>query len=343
MIEINNIFIKDIACCVPNVIVNNLDVPGFDPERKQKISDSIGVVKRHVSGPGQCTSDFCYESAIDIIKSSEIDTSEIGVLVFATQSQDYILPATSCILQNKLGLSNDTISFDVNLGCSAYIYGLYIVSALLNTTGKKYGLLLTGDTISRFASPLDASTCFLFGDAGSATLLEKREGSESMVFSLGTDGSGWSSLIIPSGASRSTHNETTCIMNTDKEGNTRSEENLFMDGMEIFNFTISTVVPHVSEIFNSDPDIDIVVFHQANKYMLEFMRKSLKISKEKVLYSLQNYGNTSSASIPLTICTNSEQIERGRKSLLSGFGVGYSWGSVLLSLTNTTMHRVITL
>lgn len=341
MVEINKINIRDIACCIPQNKINNTDVAGFDLERKQKIADSIGVKTRHISEQTQCTSDFCFEAASYMIKSSGIDISQIGVLVLATQSPDYILPATSCILQNRLGLSQDTIAFDINLGCSAYVYGLYIVSSLLLSSGKKYGLLLAGDTISKYVSPDDASTCFLFGDAGSATLLERVEDCESMIYSLGTDGSGWSNLIIPVGATRNKHSDVTNELKVDREGNSRSEENLFMDGMEIFNFTISTVAPHIESLLRSNERIDAVILHQANKYMLEFLRKSLKIPTDKFMYSLENYGNTSSASIPLTLCTCSEPIEKFQRLLLSGFGVGYSWGSVIVSLTNTSIHKII--
>jgi len=158
---------------------------------------------------------------------------------------------------------------------------------------------------------------------------------------LGTDGSGWNNLIIPAGGTRTPHDDVTAKMQTDKEGNSRSDEHLFMDGMEIFNFTISKVVPHVEALLKLDDKIAAVIFHQANKYMLEFMRKSLKIAKDKFLYSLENFGNTSSASIPLTICENPMNVKMANKLLLSGFGVGYSWGSVILSLANTTIHKLL--
>jgi len=335
MIKIEKVKLACMSCCVPKRYEYNIDLPEFEEERKQKIIQSTGVISRPVVNDTQCTSDLVYHSAENLIKQTSIDPDQIGVLILVTQTPDYILPATSCIIHNRLKLCNDTIVFDINLGCSGYIYGLYVASTLLMSSDKPYALLLAGDTISKYAGTEDASTRFIFGDAGTATLLEKNEIADTMFFSFGTDGSGWQNLIIPAGGSRNKGNKENNKITIDSDGNKRTAENLYMDGMEIFNFTISTVVPHIQEIMDKCGFPDTVVFHQANRYMLEFMRKSLKIPKDRFLYSLEKYGNTSSASIPLTLCSELKQKGAVNKTLLSGFGVGYSWGSVMLNLQKT--------
>ena len=340
MFKIKGIQLACISCCVPDRYEFNRDLSEFEEERKQKIIQSTGVVSRPVVNDTQCTSDLVCQSAENLIKQISIDPDKIGVLILVTQTPDYILPATSCIIHNRLKLCKDTIVFDINLGCSGYIYGLYVASILLMSSDKPYALLLAGDTISKYAGKEDASTRFIFGDAGSATLLGKNEQANTLFFSFGTDGSGWQNLIIPAGGARNRDNKENNKITIDSDGNKRTAENLYMDGMEIFNFTISTVVPHLQEIIDKCGFPDTVVFHQANRYMLEFMRKSLKIPKDRFLYSLEKYGNTSSASIPLTLCSELKKTDDVNKTLLSGFGVGYSWGSVMLNLQNTLLLNI---
>lgn len=341
MIKVEGVYVKGIACCVPKRVADNLDVPSFDESKKERIVQTTGVRYRRVASDNMCTSDFTLQAAKALINTLDIDVSEIGILIFASQTPDYVLPATSHFIHKELKLATDVITFDVNLGCSAYVYAMYVASALLKTIPQKYALLLVGDTISKYASPEDPSTTFLFGDAGSATILESKEKSGEMLFSLGSDGNGWENLIIPAGASRIRHSVQSQQIVEDSEGNRRSQEQLYMDGMEIFNFTISTVVPHIQQVVDSCGMPDIVVFHQANKYMLEFMRKSLSIPKSIFKYSLPNFGNTSSASIPLTLCADAKGRENGSSALLSGFGVGYSWGTAVVDLSNTTILDIL--
>jgi len=343
LIKIEHVQVKGISCCVPPNEADNLNVQLFDEEKRQKIIKTTGVRKRRITDETVCTSDLVLHAAKHLISDLDIDVSEIGVLIFASQTPDYILPATSHVIHKELGFGEDTITFDMNLGCSAYVYGLYIASALLGTTTKKYALLMAGDTISKFAAPDDASTLFLFGDAGSATILESVECDKEMMFSLGSDGNGWQNLIIPAGASRNRHSAETQKVNYEEDGNGRSAEQLYMDGMEIFNFTITTVVPHIQSVIDELGMPDLVVFHQANKYMLEFMRKSLNIPKDRFLYSLSEYGNTSSASIPLTLCAEFDKSLPHTKTLLCGFGVGYSWATAVLDLKDTRFLGVLEL
>ena len=342
MIKIDKVKVVGISCCVPQEIAHNKDVLGYDQERIEKIITSTGVSKKRISPLGCCSSDLCFEAAIDLLKKTNIKKEDVGVLIFVSQTPDYRLPASACVLQNRLGLGLDTIAFDVNLGCSGYVYGLYLLSNILSRfPQKKYGLLLVGDTSTDYCSEKDASTVFLFGDAGSATLLETNDNAGNIHFSLGTDGSGYQNLIVPAGAFRQPCTEDTKTEIKDEAGNLRNAEHLFMDGMEIFNFAISVVVPHVAQVIEGHPDYSTVIFHQANKYMLEFMRKSLKIDKSMFLYSLSEYGNTSSASIPLTLCYNKQNVQDLSEVIMTGFGVGYSWGTAVADLTGTLLNDII--
>lgn len=326
MPEINSFFIKGIAANVPKNKFDNLAAQGDELVKMEKIVKGIGVRYRHMSEPGECTSDLCYAAARRLIAESGIDINEIGLVMLVTQSPDHILPATSCILQDRLGLPEDVMAFDVNLGCSGYVYGLHIASSILQNTGKRYALLLAGDTSSEHISKQDQSAVHLFGDAGTATLIEKRDDHNRMRFDFRTMGSGAKHLIIQSGASRNPIRAESLIPKLGADGNIRADNQLYMDGMEIFNFAISTVVDGLKEFMAPVDDYDAVVFHQANYFMLESMRKMLKIPKDKFLYSLQEYGNTSSASIPMTICMHNAGTNLNARYLLTGFGVGLSVG-----------------
>ena len=341
MIRLEKVKVAGISCCVPQETSYNKDTVGYDQGRIEKIISTTGVSQKRVAPPGCCSSDLCFAAAVDLLEKSNVKKEDIGALIFVSQTPDYRLPATACILQDRLGLAADTLAFDVNLGCSGYVYGLYLLASVLKCSPEKHGLLLVGDTITDCCSEGDASTVFLFGDAGSATLLDVDDSAGSMHFSLGTDGRGYENLIVPAGAFRQPCNEYTKKMVKDEAGNVRSAEHLYMDGMEIFNFAISTVVPHVAEVIAVHPDYSTVVFHQANRYMLEFMRKSLKIDKGKFLYSLAEYGNTSSASIPVTLCHNKSNAQDLSKVILTGFGVGYSWGTAVVDMTDTRLNDII--
>jgi 3-oxoacyl-[acyl-carrier-protein] synthase-3 len=235
----------------------------------------------------------------------------------------------------RLGLPNSCAAFDVTLGCSGYVYGLWIAASLLGASGLSRVILLAGDICSRQTSPQDRSTALLFGDAGSATAIEKDGQAAPLVFSLGTDGKGWKNLIVPAGiqGSRVPRDATTHLRKKAEANNWRSQEELFMDGAEIFAFTLREVPALVDAVLMesglSREEVDYFVFHQANKFMLTHLAKSMKLPLPKVPFSLQEYGNTSSASIPITVNARlSEPISRSPlKLLLAGFGVGYSWAA----------------
>lgn len=306
-ISIDNVNILGMACAVPK----NISVSS-----NPKFSSTTGVYEKRTSSNHVCTSDLCLASATQLIQDMQIDKKEIEILIFISQTPDYKLPVTSTILQYKLDLPQSCICLDIPLGCSGYTYGLSVISSLINSGRIKKGLLLVGDTISKEVDPNDSSTEPLFGDAGTATLLEYNETANPILFGLGSDGSGYESIIIHGGGSR----------------NKSTSDYLVLNGMDVFNFGINKIPKIVNEFlinFNIDKDdIDLFVFHQANKFMNDKIYKKLNIPESKTISSLYNFGNTSSATIPLTIATQLNKIEKNTKLLFCGFGVGLSWGSV---------------
>ena len=336
--EIYGVKITGLASAVPQAIRTiSDDAKLFGEQEAKKIADRIGVTSRHIVANDMCTSDLCFAAAQILLDKIRWSRETIDVLIFVSQTPDFLLPATSCLLQHRLGLSKRCAAFDVNLGCSGYVYGLWLISQLLQNNYLKRGLLLVGDTISRIVSSQDRSTVHLFGDAGTATALEVSDPSTKMVYDLGTDGSGQDHLIVPAGAFRQPRSDSTC-RRTKREGhNIRSDEDLFMDGAEVFTFTLREVPSIIKSVLRStDWSIDTVdayVMHQANRFMLQYLAKKMRIPPDKMIMSLENFGNTSSASIPLTMTVElADQLASGSLNLiLAGFGVGFSWAAVSLT------------
>lgn len=331
--------IKGISVCVPELEVDNFIFGQnlFDKETLNTTIETIGVYKRHVSTPEITASDLCYSAAIELFKELNVFPEEIDGLLFVSQTPDYRLPATACVLQNRLGCRKDIIAFDVNLGCSGYVYGLGLSFSLLQQTTVKKILLLVGDTPTKFVSKEDKASVLLFGDGGTATIIEKKAGVNDSFVSFNSDGSGADSLIISGGGYRKQSSSETLAVNTDSLGNCRSMENLFMDGADIFNFTIREVPRNIKLILESADanieDVDFFVFHQANKFMIDFLARKLKIPNSKHLFSIGKFGNTSSASIPIKIAANKELfVSKSSNVVLSGFGVGFSWSSAFITL-----------
>jgi len=347
LLKYQSIGIKGIAACVPSSIKKNVDVNGLMDERTLKAAiKQTGIDERRISGDGVCSSDLCYHAAEKLLKDLKIARESIDFLIFVSQSPDFRIPATAIILQNRLKLSTTTAAFDINLGCSGYVYGLSVAYSFASQAKVNRVLLLVGDTVTKFSSPQDKSTALLFGDAGTATLIEKSEKYGNTYFSLNSDGDGANSLIIKGGGYRNPSSQETLLQKEDSSGNRRNDEQLFMDGAEIFNFTIKEIPNDIKTLLQYSEkkieDIDTLVYHQANKFMLDYLTKKLKFPKEKVVYSIDKFGNTSSASIPVTIVTNFTGTGNcGRNVVLSGFGVGLSWGTALLNLSETTICEIV--
>lgn len=333
-LHIPNVRLAGIAACVPETILENSQYAGFNTEEAAKFISTTGVERRRVADKGTTTSDLCYKAAEQLIIDLGWEKEDIDCLVFVTQTPDYVLPATSCILQNRLGLKEEIFTVDISLGCSGWVYGLQTISSLLSHGQIKKGLLLVGDTTLKPCSVEDKSTYPLFGDAGTATALEFENASMGFKFHTATDGSGYEAIIIPDGGYRNEVKISSFEMEEIEPGIKRNKLNTILDGMNVFSFGISKApesINHLAQKFDINlEEVDYFIFHQANKFMNEKIRKKLKINEGKVPYSLKNFGNTSSATIPLTMVSELRyELQNGPLSIIAcGFGVGLSWGSV---------------
>ncbi len=345
-LEVANVRIAGISACVPKEVEENITCPLFSTKDEAiKFIDSTGVERRHISRK-HLTSDLCFIAANKCIEELGWRKEEIDALVFVTQVPDYILPATSCILQERLKLSEECYTLDISLGCSGWVYGLSTVATLLTNGMMKKALLLCGDT-SHATSKEDKSAYPLFGEAGTVTALEFCKDSGNMRFHFATDGSGYEAIIIPDGGFRNPFSEKSLEVVEIEPGIKRSRMNTILNGMDVFSFGISKApesIRKLSERFGISPEsIDYYLFHQANKFMNEKIRKKLKLPEEKVPYSLRDFGNTSSASIVLTILTElKNQASREKHQYIGcGFGVGLSWATVAFDLNNIVVTDLL--
>jgi 3-oxoacyl-[acyl-carrier-protein] synthase-3 len=325
-------YISAIAFELPDRVVDNAALkaenPGWDMAR---IEAKTGIKSRHIAEEDECASDLAFRAAYKLICGTGIDPSSIDVLLFCTQSPDYVLPASACLIQHRLGLPNTCAALDFNQGCSGYVYGLFLARSLICSGQARRVLLLTGDTYSRYIHRGDRSVRVLFGDAGAATLISAEAGAQIGEFILGTDGAGAKNLIVPVSGSRRRACAETQIATTDQFGSIRTPENLFMDGQELFEFTLRRVPSSIAELLNKTgltaDQIDWFIMHQANRFMLDQLRNRLKIPKERVPVCIESIGNTVSSSIPITMHQMSSQFRSSNRMMLVGFGVGYSWGA----------------
>lgn len=349
-LEIQNVRIKGIAAAVPERKEYNKDFPKLSEEQLAQYIKTVGVVERRcaIHDGSLCTSDLCFAAAEKLLQELGWAREEIGLLVFVSHTQDYKLPSTACILQQRLGLSKETMAFDVPLGCSGFVYGLGIAGNLVSQGFIKKALLLTGNTQSVYASPEDKSTALLFGDAGSATALEfDPTQQDSIKLHYQTDGAGYEALIVPDGGCRHPFNAHSADMEEFDEGIRRSRLHEKMDGGAVFTFGLFSVPKSLKALMNQfaiDLDsVDDLLLHQANKFMCESIRKKLKLPEEKVPYNIDRFGNTSGASIPLIMVTELQASLRSRKlqHLACGFGVGLSLGSACFSTDRIVVPDLI--
>lgn len=345
-ITYTSVGIKAISACVPKHIEYNRNLGYLIPDEEiEKTINSIGIEQRRYADKNVCSSDLCYKAASHLISDNGIDLSSIDALVFVSQTADYHQPATAPILQHRLGLPKTTLAFDVNLACSGYVYGLSIAYAFASQAGINRVLLLVGETMSKIVSRYDKVNTPLFGDAGTATLIEKGDYGKA-VFSLNADGSGAEVMMVPYGGFRNQSCKEGLKEVTDAAGDRRTGEQFRMDGMDVFNFGMREEPKDIKKLLsesglNTD-QLDLLIYHQANKFMTDFFTKRLKISTDKTPYSLKLFGNTSSASIPLTIVTELKNGYPNRENvILSGFGAGLSWGSALLDLRRCTISDLV--
>jgi 3-oxoacyl-[acyl-carrier-protein] synthase III len=330
--------IRGIDYCCPKGELSNEDLAREFPEwSMEKVEKKTGIRKRAITSREECASDLALEAGRNLLRALGTDPKSVDFLLFCTQSPDYYLPTTACLLQEKLGLSTSSGAFDFNLGCSGYIYGLSVAKGLIETEQARNVLLLTGETYSKYIHPKDRSVRTIFGDAGTATILEATDSADDMVgpFVFGTDGRGGKNLIVPRGGSRKP-----VVGNSpevwDENGNVRSEDYLYMNGPEIFTFTGEVVPGCVNELLakagKKREEIDKWVLHQANAMVLDFLRVKLGLSREKFIVEMADFGNTVSGTIPIALreSVKKGKIKNGDLCILVGFGVGYSWGGCMI-------------
>lgn len=329
------VYIKDIAYYLPEKVVTNEDIVRDFPEWSvEKIASKVGVHQRHVAAADETAADLAVKAAQSLFKQGKCGPQEVDFVLFCTQSPDYFLPTSACIIQKRLGLRTDIGALDFNLGCSGYVYGLALAKGLVVSGVAANVLLLTGETYNKHLHPKDKGNRTIFGDAASATLVGTDGIAEIGNFSLGTDGSGADNLIIKSGGMRCPKRQDD--LHFDENNNPVSSDYLYMNGSEIFTFTLDNVPPLIADTLSRNgvekDEADLYVFHQANKYMLDFLRKKIRIAPERFYYCLSEYGNTVSNTIPIALSNALQDgfLTKGMKVVIAGFGVGYSWGGCLL-------------
>jgi 3-oxoacyl-[acyl-carrier-protein] synthase-3 len=340
---INGLRIEGISASVPSHIESNYDLDILEPSERQKLIASIGVENRRVSLEGMTSSDLCFCAAKNLLNSLNWDKKSVECLIFVSQTPDYILPSTSCILQDRLGLSTECFAIDISLGCSGWVYGMAAISSMMKSGKFKRGLLLAGEAGSKLVSPYDRSAKPLFGDAGTATAISNDDSSDGFIFHTSIDGSGKDAIMVPGGMFRRPVSQSSFEYHEFDNGIKRNELNIVLNGMDVFSFAISEVPKSIKALLEyaslSLDDVDFFILHQANKMINETVRNKLKIPKDKMLYSLKDYGNTSSASIPLTIVAQDSDLYKSKtlKCIASGFGVGLSWASIYFTLKDTVL------
>lgn len=345
--------LEGVVTCVPateKCIDDEIELFGGNAKQIARLKKTIGLDRRRVVDEGITALDLCASAAEHLFKIASIDSDTVDGMLFVTQTADYSQPCNAAVLHGRLGFSKNCAALDVNLGCSGYVYGLWLAHTMVSTGACQRVLLLAGDTLSRQVNPRDRSVAPVFGDGGSATLVQACADSEAW-FSLHTDGSGYEKLMVPAGGMRTPRGPETQTEKRDKEGNVRSLENLFMDGPEIFNFSITEEPQSVREILDfaglDAGAISHFVFHQANRYILGNIAKRLKLDPLRVpMKTVEKYGNQSSASIPCALCYELGDLLKGsipQKLLMSGFGVGLSWASAIVEIGSLPVCEVIEL
>ncbi|MBW8756815.1 MAG: ketoacyl-ACP synthase III [Burkholderiales bacterium] len=332
--------IADIAGHLPSQILSNEQLAALYPAwSAEKILDKTGIRQRHVAAPGETAGDLALGAAQKLFAQGRIARDDVDFVILCTQAPDYILPTTACVLAHRLGIRVDAGALDVNLGCSGFVYGLSLAKGLIETGAARCVLLLTADTYSKYIHPLDKSVRTLFGDGAAATAIVASDDPTPAIgpFVFGTDGSGAQHLIVPAGGFRQPHDESSAVETRDDSDNVRTAEHLYMNGAEVMAFTLREVPRTMKSLLEKSgataDSIDFFVLHQANRFMLEALRKKLHVPADRLPICMQDVGNTVSSTIPLAL----ESMRRDgllaspKRLMLIGFGVGLSWAGCLLT------------
>ena len=326
-------YIKAISYYLPEKVVTNEQLVEEFPEWSvEKIAKKVGINERHIAADNETAGDMAFKAAEKLIQENGINRDCIDFILLCTQSPDYFLPSTSCIIQSHLGLSTRCGAFDFNLGCSGYEYGLAVAKGLIVSGVAKNVLLLTAETYNKHIHPKDKGNRTIFGDGASASLISSNGFAKIGEFVLGSDGSGYDRLIHKTGAMR--HYQPINDLHEDENGTLLSSDHLYMDGKAIFDFTSDIVPPMIEETLAKHQltmeDVDLFVFHQANRYMINYLRKLMEIDKEKFYVFMETVGNTVSSTIPIALCEAMKENRLHGNVVLAGFGVGLSYGATVL-------------
>jgi 3-oxoacyl-[acyl-carrier-protein] synthase-3 len=329
---IDGVRIAGVYACLPESKIDNRQFEThFGPDAVADVAKMVGVNERRWARANITSGDLTVPAAKSLMEQLDWSPESIDAIIFVSQTSDYKMPATSCILQHRLGLSTHCAAFDMSLGCSAYPYALWVSMSLLRAGGLHRALLCVSETMSKIIDPNDRATAMLFGDAATVTALEARPNAGPTHFVLGTDGSGYDKLIIANGA----RGEKDPLI---AERKIAHPDKIYMDGWSVFNFTINAVPGLINESLRharlATKDVDYFLLHQANAFMLDHIGKKSKLPPEKILRNISAYGNTSCASIPLLMSTEMIGLNAGRDLTLAliGFGVGYSWSSSIIQI-----------
>jgi len=332
--------IVTMASYLPEKVLDNHALAELYPQwSAEKIFQKTGIRARRVAAADETAADLAVGAANRLFRERGVARESIDFLIFCTQAPDYFLPTSACLIQERLGLQTNSGALDINLGCSGYVYGLSLAKGLIESGSASRVLLLTADTYSKFIHPLDKSVRTLFGDGAAATLIEAVKADSPWIgpFVFGTDGSGANNLIVRTGGLRHARTAASAVEYSDSSGNIRSEDNLFMDGAAIMSFTLSMVPRAVEALAAASQvslaEVDWVVLHQANSYMLEGLRKKMRIPAGKFVLHLEECGNTVSSTIPIALehLLQTGRLQRGQRLTLVGFGVGYSWAAAAVT------------
>lgn len=347
-LQYEGVGITAMSAAVPRrVIVNREYTEVFTKEEAAEIVDKTGIEQRRFADANTCSSDLCLAAAEKLIADNGIDKDDIDLLVFISQTPDYRMPATSVTLQHRLGLGNKVIAFDINLGCSAFIYGLSVVYGLMERSNLKKALLLDGETRSKVYSPRDRRSAFLFGDGGVAALIERDPKFGKSTFSLNSDGSRADLIMIPAGGYRKMSSAETVVEKVvDEFGNMRSDEQGYMRGGDVFNFVIREIPRDIKNTLayteKTVDDFDYVVFHQANNFINSYIMKKMKLDANKIPSTIAKFGNTSSVSVPLTIVSELQgKLDGNKQVLLSAFGVGMTWATGIVPFVDCKISDIV--
>lgn len=336
------------AAAVPRKVINNYEYTEYFPaDQVKEVVDKVGIFERRFADENTCSSDLCYAAAEKLIADNGINRSEIDLLVFISQTPDYRMPATSITLQHRLGLSNSCIAFDINLGCSAFMYGLSVVYGMMQGRHIRKALILDGETRSKVYSPKDRRSAFIFGDGGIAALVECDKKFGKSYFSLNSDGSRADLIMIKGGGYRHMSSiETLQEKVVDEYGNIRSDEQGYMNGGDVFNFVIREVPRDIKKTLEyaqkTTGDLDYIVFHQANNFINSYIAKKMKLDTNRIPSTIEKYGNTSSVSVPLTIVSElKDKLNGSKELLLSAFGVGMTWATGIVPFVDCKISEIV--